>query len=131
MRRRNTALELLLREGEEQMRTAIFSGILALALVAASWLQVFSQQAAPALPAASAQSSAAGGETQVLSTLLPTGVQQIVVVDARAQSMAVYHIEPLTGKIQLKSVRSLRLDLAMEEFNATTPLPSEMRLLKP
>ncbi|MGN6547838.1 MAG: hypothetical protein ACTHK7_22575 [Aureliella sp.] len=113
------------------MRTAIFSGTLALGLVAATWLEVFSQQAAPVLPGASAQSSAASGETQVLSTLLPSGVQQVVVVDARAQTMAVYHIEPLTGKIQLKSVRNLRLDLAMEEFNATTPLPSEMRLLKP
>lgn len=131
MRRRKTGLEVLSGKGEKQMRTAIFSGILALGLVAATWLEVFSQQAAPVLSGASAQSSAASGETQVLSTLLPSGVQQVVVVDARAQTMAVYHIEPLTGKIQLKSVRNLRLDLAMEEFNATTPLPSEMRLLKP
>jgi hypothetical protein len=104
---------------------ALFSGMLALVVVAAPWLDVFSQQAVPP------QSSSAGGEVQVHSTLLPTGVQQIVVVDARAQTMAVYHIEPMTGKILLKSVRSIRLDLAMEVFNATSPLPSEMRLLKP
>lgn len=107
------------------MRTAIFSGALALVVVAGTWLDVFSQQASPSQP------SSAGGQTQVHSTLLPSGVQQVVVVDTRRESMAVYHIESATGKIQLKSVRSVRLDLAMEEFNATTPLPSEMRLLKP
>jgi len=107
------------------MRTAYFSAMLALVVVGATWLEVFSQQVAPA------PSGSGGAEMQVLSTLLPTGVQQIVVVDPRAHTMAVYHIEPTTGKIQLKSVRNVRLDLAMEEFNATAPLPSEMRLLKP
>lgn len=108
------------------MRTAIWSGMLAVVVVAATWLEVFSQQASPIQA-----STAARVETQVVSTLLPTGIQQIVVVDTRVQTMAVYHIEPTAGKIQLKSVRSLRLDLIMEEFNATTPLPSEMRMLKP
>jgi hypothetical protein len=107
------------------MRTALVSGLLALFVVAGTWLEVFSQPAAPV------QSSSADGQMQVLSTLLPTGVQQIVMVDSQNRTMAVYHIEAMTGKIQLKSVRSLRLDLNMEEFNATTPLPSEMRLLKP
>lgn len=96
----------------------------AVALVAALWLNSFGQ------PPAAAHTGPTLGDTQVLSTLLPTGFQQIVVVDTRQQVMAVYHIEPAGGKIQLKSVRKLQMDLAIEQFNATEPLPSEMRLLK-
>jgi hypothetical protein len=69
----------------------------------------------------------AEGQLQVHTTLLSTGIQQIVVVDPRAKSMAVYHIEPATAKLQLKSVRNLVWDLQMEHFNGQAPLPSELR----
>ena len=107
------------------LKAALFTGGLAILVVAASWMNLFSQQIM-ASPAGSA-----AGEMQVLSTLLPTGVQQIVIVDARAQAMTVYHVEPALGKIQLRSVRNVRMDLAVEDFNGTEPLPREMRLLKP
>jgi len=98
---------------------------LCLALVG-GWLNLYSQTPVT-VPLAGA-----AAETQVVSTLLPTGVQQIVVVDTKTQVMAVYQVEPTGGKIQLKSVRNVRLDLAMQEFNATEPLPSQMQqLLKP
>ncbi len=112
------------------MRTLVTTAVLALVLSSGLWMQAFSQQvSAPqiGLPAVDVQQSA----VSVLSTVLPTGVQQIVVVDMRSQSMAVYHIEPTSGKIQLKSVRRVAMDLSIEQFNATEPLPSEMRLLKP
>lgn len=67
----------------------------------------------------------------VVSTMLPTGTQQIVVVDTRQTTMAVYHVEPAQGKIQLKSVRNLVWDLRMEQFNAQAPLPSELRQVQP
>ena len=35
---------------------------------------------------------------QVQSTLLPSGVQQLTVIDSQSKSLAVYHIEPTTGK---------------------------------
>ncbi len=73
----------------------------------------------------------AEGLLQVSSTMLPTGIEQITVVDPIAKSMAVYHIEPATAKIQLKSVRSLLWDLQMEHFNGQTPLPSELRQVQP
>lgn len=106
------------------MRIIGVGGGMALLLVACLWLQGVGQ--VPTFP----QNSQSQGETQVLSTLLPTGIQQVVVVEMKQQVMAVYHIEPMTGKIQLKSVRKLQMDLAIEQFNATEPLPSEMRLLK-
>ena len=107
-----------------RLHTAFLSGGLALLVVAGLWLDVFSQQALPP------QTGGAASEMQVISTLLPNGVQQVLVVDTRLQTMAIYHVEPSLGKIQLRSVRNLRMDLAVEDFNATEPLPREMRLLK-
>ena len=68
---------------------------------------------------------------QVQSTMLPSGVQQLSVIDSQSKSLAVYHIEPTTGKILLKSVRSLQWDLQMEHFNGQAPLPSELRQAQP
>ena len=73
----------------------------------------------------------AAKQLQVVSSMLPTGVQQIVVVDDRGRTMAVYHIDPMQGKIQLKSVRNLSWDLRMEQFNGQSPLPSELRQVEP
>lgn len=107
------------------LRTAFFSGSLALLVVGGLWLDVFSQQSiAP-------QTGNSLSELQVISTLLPSGIQQVLMVDTRLQTMAVYHVEPAQGKIQLRSVRNMRMDLAVEDFNAMEPLPREMRLLKP
>jgi hypothetical protein len=74
---------------------------------------------------------AASQQLQMVSTTLPSGIQQIVVVDSPNRSMAVYHIDPVQAKIQLKSVRKLAWDLNMEQFNALAPLPSELQGLQP
>lgn len=103
------------------MRTIAITCSFALALVASTWLSGFGQPVAGA-PASS-------GDVQVLTALLADGTQQVVVVDTRQQSMAVYHVKGATGKIELKSVRKIFMDLAIEQFNASEPLPSEMRLL--
>lgn len=78
-------------------------------------------------------SSAAGGNepVELVSTMLPTGIQQVVLLDRRSTTLAVYHIEPTQGKIQLKSVRNVTWDLRMEQFNGQTPLPSELRQVQP
>ena len=68
---------------------------------------------------------------QVLSAMLPNGIQQIIVVDTDVKSMAAYQIDPANGRIVLKSVRKLTWDLQMEQFNAQTPLPSELREVQP
>ena len=43
--------------------------------------------------------------------------------------MSVYHIEQTTGTISLKSVRNIRADLQMDEFNTDSPLPREIRAI--
>lgn len=68
---------------------------------------------------------------QMKSTLLQNGVEQVLVFDDSARTIAVYHIDPTTGTIQLKSVRSLAWDLRLEEFNGKAPLPSDLRQIQP
>jgi hypothetical protein len=98
--------------------------MMAVAIVAVGWVSLWSQttQVTPIT---------SGEQLQVLSTTLPNGLQQLVVVDSRARSMAVYQVDAAQGKIQLKSVRSLVWDLAMEQFNGQPPLPSELRQVRP
>ena len=55
--------------------------------------------------------------------------QQITLVDPQKQTMAVYHVERTSGKIILKSVRNVRWDLLLDQFNGTNPAPREIRAL--
>jgi hypothetical protein len=41
--------------------------------------------------------------------------------------MAVYHVDPEKGDIQLKSVRKIDADFALEEFNLSEPSPTTIR----
>jgi hypothetical protein len=54
-------------------------------------------------------------------------VERVTIVDPKSRTMAVYHVKTTTGEIELKSVRKFEWDLQMEEFNATSPLPREVR----
>jgi hypothetical protein len=54
-------------------------------------------------------------------------VQQVTIIDTKARVMAVYHVRTDKGEIELKNVRKFDWDLQMEEFNATSPLPREVR----
>ena len=77
------------------------------------------------------QSQFAPSNLQVHSNLLPTGTQQVVVVNSQNTTMAVYQIDPTHGHIQLTSVRDLNFDLRMQQFNTETPLPSELQNVQP
>jgi len=58
------------------------------------------------------------------------GRQQITLVDPRQRTMAVYQIDRASGAIQLKSVRNVQWDLLIEDYNAGTPAPRDIRALK-
>jgi len=58
------------------------------------------------------------------------GRQQITLVDPRQRVMAVYQIDRASGAIQLKSVRNVQWDLVIEDYNAGTPAPRDIRALK-
>ena len=69
------------------------------------------------------------GELIALNSDVEEGRQQIVVIDPKSRVMSVYHIEHATGVISLKSVRNIRADLLMDEFNTDSPLPKEIRAI--
>lgn len=103
----------------------VFATVCLVWAVSPAWVTLRSEQAY------SQTNAAPEGGLQVLSALLPTGVQQISVIDSRTKALAVYHVDPATGKIQLKSARNLAWDLQMEHFNGQSPLPSEIRQVQP
>lgn len=90
-------------------------------LVAAVMPSVGFAQRAPVAPAL-------GGEGLIaLTAAVGDQRQQVTVIDPATRVMGVYHIELATGQVTLKSVRRLHWDLQMNEFNATHPLPGEIR----
>ena len=53
-------------------------------------------------------------------------IQVITVVDTEGKKIAVYHLDISTGALRLLSVRDIQPDLALDQFNATSPLPTEI-----
>ncbi|MEX2169383.1 MAG: hypothetical protein WD851_08730 [Pirellulales bacterium] len=54
----------------------------------------------------------------------------IVAVDPQNRSLAVYHVDVMTGKLALKSVRNVTWDLQMRDYNTEDPLPQDIRSAK-
>jgi hypothetical protein len=74
------------------------------------------------------QSNAAATGTHLMSSAtLSNGSQQIVLVDPAKMTLAVYHVEPNKGDVQLKSVRRIDADFSLEEFNLSEPTPTTIR----
>ena len=78
---------------------------------------------------AAAQTPAAGAELIVVPAAVGDKTQLLTVIDPRSQAMSVYHVDLATGKIALRSVRTLRWDLQMTYMNNENPLPQEIRAL--
>lgn len=55
----------------------------------------------------------------------------ITVVDQDLGSIAVYQVDKTTGDIELRSVRKIEWDLALEEYNGckSSPHPAEVRAM--
>ena len=56
----------------------------------------------------------------------PSQIRVITVVDTEAKKIAVYHLDLMTGDLQWLSTRAIQPDLAVHQFNARSPLPSEV-----
>jgi hypothetical protein len=57
------------------------------------------------------------------------GQQLIVLLDPRRQTLGSYQVNALTGQIALRSVRKIRWDLELDEFNGTEPSPEKIQAL--
>ena len=55
------------------------------------------------------------------------GPHTLVVVDPKQKVLGVYHVNATTGAIFLKSVRQIRGELEMIQFNSENPSPQEIR----
>jgi hypothetical protein len=74
--------------------------------------------------------AAAGGPTGPLWTMttpLDDGRQLLLVVDQEQRAVAVYHLDPASGTITLKSTRDIRWDLLVGDFNAQDPKPAALQ----
>lgn len=76
-------------------------------------------------------SNSAPSSMHVLTSTLANGTQQVIIVDEQLASMAAYQVDAINGHIRLTSVRSVDLDLQMQQFNTETPLPSELSAVQP
>jgi len=56
----------------------------------------------------------------------PSPVRVITVVDTETKKIAVYHMDMSTGGLHWLSTRNIQPDLAIDQFNARSPLPSEL-----
>ena len=50
----------------------------------------------------------------------------VTIVDTESKKIAVYHLDLTTGGVRLLSVRDIQPDLMLDQFNALSPLPSEI-----
>ncbi len=75
------------------------------------------------------QSASAGRELITHATVVDGRYQQLVVLDPKRESLAVYQVELATGNVELCCVRKISWDLQMTYFNGKSPLPPEIQSL--
>jgi hypothetical protein len=114
------------------MKRAVLGCLLVAGLVMAA-VAVGEQRGEVSVPrAAAAPAAVAGTELVVVPSAVGDKGQVLTVIDQRQRVLSVYHIDLVTGKIALKSVRNIQWDLQMTYLNNENPLPQEIRsLLEP
>lgn len=85
--------------------------------------------AASQAPGARAPAVPAGGPAGlwISDSPLEDGRRLLVVVDPTTRHAAVYHLDPASGSLALRSARDLTWDLSIDEFNAVEPRPGALR----
>ncbi len=76
--------------------------------------------------------SAANGfasETVVSTLAIGDAGQRVIIFDKDQSTLAVYEVDMTTGRIALRSVRQVRWDMALEDFNSLPPKPAEVRAM--
>ncbi len=55
--------------------------------------------------------------------------QRVIVFDKPRYTLAVYEVDTLAGRIALRSVRNVRWDMSLDDFNSLPPKPNEVRAM--
>lgn len=69
------------------------------------------------------------GGLMVVSAGSSGNQQTLVLVDPQTRRLASYQVDLSTQKVSLRSVRNIRWDLEIDEFNGTEPTPERIRAL--
>lgn len=69
----------------------------------------------------------AAGPLWTMATPLEDGRQLLLVLDQEQRAVAVYHVDPASGTLTLKSTRDIRWDLLVGDFNAQDPKPAALQ----
>lgn len=74
---------------------------------------------------------AAGPQNRLTWQILenPNGPHTALILDPVRQVFAVYHVDPGSGEIKLKSVRNLSHDLRLPHHNSNSPTPKDIQLM--
>ena len=107
------------------MKSAVWGSIVGAGLIIA--LSLWWSSIEPAQAAGTHSSMAAGAELISFTTEIDDHRQQLTVIDPVMKVVTVYHVTKDTGEISLKSVRNIRWDLQLEEFNSASPRPQEIK----
>jgi hypothetical protein len=110
------------------MRTAVL-GLLVVVTLALVALAAGPERLSPPAQRPAAVEAGVAKEMVALSVTVGDKYQQVTVIDPKLRVMSVYHIDLVTGKIALRSVRNIHWDLQMTEFNSENPLPREIQAL--
>jgi hypothetical protein len=107
--------------------------LLALAPIFSLLFFAFSLQA-PAFDQRGGPSESSPSDRRWICQLAPSvdsADHAITIVDPDLGSIAVYHVDKTTGDIELRSVRKIEWDLALEEYNGckSSPHPAEVRAM--
>jgi len=73
--------------------------------------------------------AASPGSLWVSDSPLEDGRRLLIVVDQATRHAAVYHVDPQSGSITLKTARDISSDLQLDEFNVQEPRPAALRKL--
>lgn len=97
------------------------------------WLMaVAAVTAGPAHAQRPAPPAATGIPLWISDTPLDDGKRLLIVIDPASRHAAVYHVDPVSGGMVLKSTRDISWDLRLDEFNALEPKPATLRkMLEP
>jgi len=77
----------------------------------------------PSPPGTSGQA----GQFWTMTAPLEDNRQMLLLLDQHNRCLAIYHVDPVAGTVQLKSTRDITWDLMIEEFNAQEPTPSRLK----
>ena len=112
------------------MRTAWLGVLLSAGLAVAAW----GASLAPNGVAGECPGGSVQGESQsgliAFSNVVDGKYQQVTVIDPERMAMSVYHVDLVSGVIELKCVRSLHWDLQMTCYNGRGLLPQEIHSLQ-